>query len=109
MRETRRQLKARLQSEGKREGFKTLREQFKREGLTPRQAHAEAMAQIESRPPQPAAANPSPVAEGEQNESNLSRLVIDIPHIEMAAWGLVCPTDRCARHFSGLFAGLAGC
>jgi hypothetical protein len=51
MRETRQQLKARLQSEGKWEAFKTLREKLRCEGRTPRQSREEALAQIDSRPP----------------------------------------------------------
>src|SRR5262249_16494660 len=86
MRETRRQLKERLQRTGIWQPFLGLREQLKREGRTPRQAHEEALAQIESRPPQPAAANPFPVADGERNESDHCRLVIDIPRIEWIAW-----------------------
>jgi hypothetical protein len=86
MGETRKQLKERLQRTGLWQRFLGLREQLKREVRTPRQAHEEALAQIESRPPQLAAPNPAPVTDGEQNESDLSRLVIDIPLIERIAW-----------------------
>jgi hypothetical protein len=71
MGETRKQLKQRLQRTGLWLSFLDLRDQLKREGQAPRQAHEEALAQIESRPPQPAAANPSPFADGEQNQSDL--------------------------------------
>ena len=94
MGETRKQLKERLQRTGLWQPFLHLREQLKRQGRTPRQAHDEALAQIESCPPQPAAANPPSVNDGEQNKSDDSRLVIDIPHIERIAWEHAAKTSE---------------
>ena len=71
MRETRQQLKERLKANGRWPEYLALRERLTQEGRTPHQAREEALAIVESRPPRPAAANPSPVADGEQNQSDL--------------------------------------
>jgi len=63
MEETRRQIKERLQAAGRWGDYLALREQLAQGGLTPAQARAEALRQIESRPPhqsgQPAPDPPS--------------------------------------------------
>ena len=94
MRETRQQLKDRLKATGCWPEYLALRERLTRDGLTPAQAREEALAQLESRPPQSATANPPSVNDGEQNKSDHSRLVIDIPHIERIAWEHAAKTSE---------------
>lgn len=52
MRETKRQIKERLQAAGRWQDYLARREQLRQEGRTPRQAREESLRQIESLPPQ---------------------------------------------------------
>lgn len=103
MRETREQLKQRLQAAGLWERFLTIRDQLCAEGLTPAQARQEALRQVESQPigelPQAAKveaptdgnpANPPP----EQSLPDFSRRVPDDDAVRWVAENLVNPNVR---------------
>jgi hypothetical protein len=93
MNETRQQLKARLQQEGKWQDFLALREQLKASGLPPDQAREEALRQVESRPPKPPElANPGdPPTVGAPVQSPAVEELgpdfsLNVPNYEAAQW-----------------------